>query len=155
MKIELYERVFLLLGIALLIAGLAAIGISVVSAGVHVPSPGGRVDPQTLRQTPPFDEPGVRQTGDNEYEVVMIGQIWSWTPNEIRVPAGSEVTFRVSSPDVIHGLLIENTQVNIMIIPGQISEVTQTFEEPGEYLMICHEYCGTGHHTMFGRVVVE
>jgi cytochrome c oxidase subunit 2 len=47
-----------------------------------------------------------------------------------------------------------------MVIPGQITRVTQTFDEPGEYKFVCHEFCGlaneqVGHHSMFGRVVVE
>ena len=29
------------------------------------------------------------------------------------------------------------------------------FDEPGEYLLICHEYCGLGHHMMYGRIIVE
>ena len=29
------------------------------------------------------------------------------------------------------------------------------FDEPGEHLLVCHEYCGIGHHTMAGRFIVE
>ena len=76
------------------------------------------------------------------------------------MPAGSEVTFIVTSRDVIHGFLIPETTVNAMIIPGQVTEVTYTFDDAGDYKFICHEYCGLaneqiGHHSMFGRVVVE
>lgn len=42
-----------------------------------------------------------------------------------------------------------------MVIPGQVSRVTVTFEEPGEYPYVCNEYCGVGHHTMSGKVIVE
>ena len=81
--------------------------------------------------------------------------MWSFTPNEIRIPAGSEVTFLATSVDVIHGIHIEGTRVNMMLIPGQIARNTYRFEEPGEHLMVCHEYCGAGHHLMYGRVIVE
>ncbi len=154
MKIDYYEKVFLILGVVMLLSGLGAILISVFGAGAMVPTPAGRVAPEDVRQTPPFDNPGVREISPGKYEAVIVAQIWTFTPNEIRVPEGSEVTFRVASTDVVHGFLIENTQVNAMIIPGQITEVTQTFDESGEYLLICHEYCGIGHHTMWGRVVV-
>jgi cytochrome c oxidase subunit 2 len=43
----------------------------------------------------------------------------------------------------------------MMLIPGQISRNTYTFQEPGEHLIICHEYCGIAHHTMYGRLIVE
>jgi cytochrome c oxidase subunit 2 len=155
MKIEYYEKVFLVLSVVILVLGLGAVGATVFAAGVHVPSPAGRVDPKTVRQTPPFDQPQVRSTGTNQYEADMLAQIWSFNPGEIRVPAGSTVTFRITSADVVHGFEIEKTTINAMLIPGQITEVKHTFDKPGEYLMICHEYCGSGHHTMYGRVVVE
>lgn len=155
MKIELYERIFLYFTAAMLVAGLAAIGLSVVAAEIHLPASAGRIDPKLVRQTAPFDQPGLREVGDGRYEAAMIAQIWSFAPNEIRVPAGAEVRFLVTSTDVIHGFMIENTTINAMVIPGQITSVRYTFDKPGEYLFICHEYCGTGHHTMFGRVIVE
>ncbi|MDZ7379280.1 MAG: cytochrome c oxidase subunit II [candidate division KSB1 bacterium] len=85
----------------------------------------------------------------------MLAQIWSFTPNEVRVPAGSLVTFYVTSKDVTHGFRIENTNVNVMLLPGQISKVTARFDKPGTYQFICHEYCGLGHQVMSGRLIVE
>jgi cytochrome c oxidase subunit 2 len=155
MKIEYYEKVFLWLSALVLMAGLGAIAASVFAAEIHLPGKAGRVDPRTVRETPPFDQPGVFDRGNGEIEVVMLAQTWLYAPSEVRVPAGSKVTFRVTSPDVIHGFLIENTDINAMIVPGQITEVTYTFDKPGEHLIICHEYCGIGHHGMYGRVVVE
>jgi cytochrome c oxidase subunit 2 len=87
--------------------------------------------------------------------VVIVGRIWQFTPNEIRVPAGSEVTFIATSRDVVHGFKVQGTPINMMLVPGQVSTLTTRFDRPGEYLFVCHEYCGTGHHVMFGRVIVE
>jgi cytochrome c oxidase subunit 2 len=41
-----------------------------------------------------------------------------------------------------------------MLIPGFVATFTATFKEAGERLMPCHEYCGTGHEAMWGRVQV-
>ena len=71
------------------------------------------------------------------------------------IPVGAEVTFTVTSPVVIHGFLIAGTRVTLMLIPGQVSRLTYTFRRPGEYAIICHEYCGLGHQGMVGRVIVE
>ncbi|MFO7262344.1 MAG: cytochrome c oxidase subunit II, partial [bacterium] len=79
----------------------------------------------------------------------------AFLPQEIRVPVGAEVTFTVTTPDVIHGFMIAGTRVNLMLIPGQVSRMTYTFRRPGEYALICHEYCGLGHQGMVGRVIVE
>ena len=96
-----------------------------------------------------------RQIAPGRYEVAMIAQLWLFLPNEIRVPAGSTVTFRIASRDVIHGFNIEGTNANIMLVPGQVSTVTVEFKQPGERLIICHEYCGIAHHAMGGKLIVE
>ena len=155
MDVVRYERIFLSLGAALLVIFLAALGYAAVGMGMHLPGHAGNVDPKTVRQTPPFDSPGVTQVSPGRYEVVLLGQAWAYTPNEIRVPAGAEVRFRATSADVVHGMMIEGTRFNVMLIPGEITELVYRFETPGEHLMICHEYCGRGHHLMFGKVIVE
>jgi cytochrome c oxidase subunit 2 len=81
--------------------------------------------------------------------------MWMFTPNEIHLPVGSTVTFYITSADVQHGVKLMKTNINMMILPGQISTLTTTFKEPGSYQFICHEYCGIGHHTMYGRIIVE
>jgi cytochrome c oxidase subunit 2 len=85
----------------------------------------------------------------------MTSQIWTFAPNEIKVPAGSTVTFVATSKDVIHGILLPKANVNVMLLPGQISKITARFDKPGEYPFYCHEYCGIAHHTMWGKVIVE
>ncbi len=153
--VYLYELAWILPSIALPVGMLAALLVTAFGAGIHVPSIAGRVDPTKVAETPPFDKPGVVQTGPLRYEVRLVGQIWSFTPNEIRVPVGSTVTFVATSRDVIHGLFIPGANVNVMLIPGQIARVTARFNREGEFFMACHEYCGIAHHTMGGRVIVE
>lgn len=155
MRIERYEKIFMALTLVVLLAALAAIGVGVFAAEVHLPAPTGRVDPRQIRQTAPFDQPGVREVAPGEYEAVIIARAWAFEPNEIRVPRGSSVRFRVASADVVHGFLVANTNINVMVIPGQVAEVAARFERPGEYVFLCHEYCGFGHHQMFGKVIVE
>jgi cytochrome c oxidase subunit 2 len=152
--VYLYELAWILPSIAIPIGMLAALTVTAFGAGIHLPSQG-RVVPTRVAETAPFDAPGVKQTGPGQYEVALTAQIWAFAPNEIRVPAGSTVTFLATSKDVVHGLLIPNARVNVMLLPGQIAKVTTRFDRPGEYAMFCHEYCGIAHHTMWGKVVVE
>jgi len=155
MKIEKYERFFLYATAVVLVVFFGAILMSVGEAGLHLPTQDAVLDPTAVGETPPFDNPGVYPTGPDEYTAVMVAQAWSYSPNEITVPAGSEVTFYVTSRDVIHGLLIPNTTINAMVIPGQVTKVTYRFEDAGEFPMVCHEFCGIGHAGMYGKVVVE
>lgn len=153
--VYLYELAWILPSIAIPIGMLSALLVTAFGAGIHVPGVGGRIDPTQVTQTAPFDEPGVVEVAPGQYEVRMIGQVWAFVPNEIRVPAGSTVTFLATSQDVIHGILLPRTNVNVMLLPGQIARVTARFDRPGEYPFFCHEYCGIAHHVMWGRVVVE
>jgi cytochrome c oxidase subunit 2 len=155
MRVHAYERAFLVMSGVLLLACLGALLYASTARDLHLPGHVATIDPARVQDTPPFDRPGVRQTGADAYEVVLVGRTWVFLPNEIRVPRGADVTFLATSGDVIHGLYVERTRVNVMLIPGQVTRTTYRFREPGEYLVICHEYCGVGHHTMAGKVVVE
>jgi cytochrome c oxidase subunit 2 len=155
LHVEKYERIFLYLTVAVLVAAFTAIIMSVVESNIHLPTKSATIDPSALDSTPPFDAPGLYQVGENEYQAVIVAQAFVFTPDEITVPEGATVTFLVASRDVIHGFMIPRTNVNVMVIPGQVTEVTQTFEDAGEHQIICHEFCGIGHHQMFGKVVVE
>src|SRR5262249_21585143 len=124
-------------------------------AGIHLPSMAGRVDPRHVAATAPFDAPGVVPVGPGIYEVRMTSQIWTFTPNEIRVPAGGTATVVAASKDVVHGLFIPQAPVNAMLLPGKVPRVTTRFDTPAEFPIMCHEYCGIAHHTMAGRVIVE
>ena len=155
MKIHSYEKGFLAAGIIVLVACAAALVYASVALGIHLPGDHGRVDPAQVANMAPFNQPGLRQLGSNRYQATIIGRAWSFTPAELTVPAGAEITFVATSVDVIHGLHVEGTRLNMMLIPGQISRITYTFAEPGEHLIICHEYCGLGHHTMAGKLIVQ
>ncbi len=153
--VYLYELAWILPSIAIPVGMLVALVVTAFGAGIHLPGREGRVDPTRVAQTAPFDRPGVVQLAPGQYEAHVVAQVWSFTPNEIRVPAGSTVHFWATSKDVVHGFFIPHTNVNVMLLPGQIAHMAARFDTPGEYPIICHEYCGIAHHTMAGRVVVE
>ena len=54
--------------------------------------------------------------------VRAIGQQYSFTPQCIVVPADTPITLRATSADVVHGLLIEGTNINTMLVPGYVAE---------------------------------
>jgi cytochrome c oxidase subunit 2 len=153
--VYLYELAWILPSIAIPVGMLAALTVTAFGAGIHLPSVDRRVNPTKLAETPPFDTPRIVQVAPDKYDVYLTGQIWSFTPAEVRVPAGSTVTFIATSRDVVHGLMIPGANINTMLLPGQVARVTTRFDKPGEYPIICHEYCGIAHHAMGGKLIVE
>ncbi len=154
MGIDPIERNWMRVSIALLVGFAAVVTVAGFTMGFQVPGADQEVDPTELVATAPWNEPGLREIGDNEYEAYVIAQAWSFAPRELVVPVGATVTIYVSSPDLQHGFKITDTNINMQIVPGQVSTLKHTFDEIGEFNYICTEYCGTGHAQMYGTVKV-
>lgn len=157
MHIHRLEKIWLVFGIAMLGVFLLVLGISAFAMGMDTPNSHHHhsFDPTKVHETAPFDQPGLKQVGDGEYEAVMIGYAFGYNPENIEVPAGSTITFKVTSEDVVHGFQIPGTNVNLMVIPGEVNQVSHTFKKPGEYLILCNEYCGVGHQMMATKLIVR
>jgi cytochrome c oxidase subunit 2 len=55
---------------------------------------------------------------------------------------------------VNHGFSLFPVNVNFQIIPGYDYALRVTPTASGDFRIICNEFCGIGHHTMVGRVIV-
>ena len=155
MGIDPYEKNWMRLSVLLLVIFFVTVSVAGFAMGIQVNGADAEVDPRTVLDSDPWANPGVREIAPFEYEAYVVAQTWAFVPREINVPVGSEVTIYVTSPDLQHGFKITDTNVNMMVVPGQVSKMTFTFDEVGEFPYICHEYCGRGHAAMFGVVNVE
>ncbi len=111
--------------------------------------------PDCLPYNKTYLEPRVTQLDDKTFQVYAVAQMWQFQPNQIFIPAGSEVDFYVTSKDVVHGFNISDKNVNLMAIYGNINKTTVRFEKSGIYKIVCHEYCGVGHQSMQAEVIVN
>jgi len=155
MKMHLDEKIWLTLSFGLIIGFMLITGYQTFALEMGPPSHMEKIDPQKVDETAPFDNPGVFQIGENEYEVVMTLEIFAFNPSKIEIPAGATVHFIMTSKDVTHGFQVAGTNLNAMIMPGHIQKITQKFDEPGEYLVLCNEYCGAGHQMMSTTITVK
>ncbi|WP_054949615.1 cytochrome c oxidase subunit II [Numidum massiliense] len=155
MHLHRYERIWLTIGSVTLAVFLAILAFQSFALGMGPPSNTEVIDAKAVETTPPFDQPGIHKIGDKQYEAVIVGLAFGYNPNEIKIPAGSTVHFTMTSKDVVHGFQIAGTNVNAMLTPGYISKISHTFKKPGEYLILCNEYCGTGHQVMMAKVIVQ
>ena len=155
MHIDPTERAWIRAAIAVLVVFAVSVTIAGFMLGIQVPTEEQRVNPQTIRDEGPWSEPGVREiVAGEQYDVYMLARRFFYEPATVELPVGAEVTFYVTSTDVQHGFRIADTNVNFMVIPGEVSKLTTTFDEVGTYDYICTEYCGLGHAVMFGSVTV-
>ncbi|WP_126428806.1 cytochrome c oxidase subunit II [Brevibacillus marinus] len=148
MHIHRYEKYWLTFGFLAIVTFIVFMFVTAFSHGHHPAGGTEVIDPTKVDQTPPFDKPGVVKTGDNEYDVYIVAMAFGYNPAKIQVPAGAKIRFHVTTRDVIHSFSIPGTNVNMEILPGHVSTREHTFKEPGQYLVICNEYCGAGHHMM-------
>jgi cytochrome c oxidase subunit II len=129
-------------------------------AGIHQATmPQARVetiDPTRLHLSGEFTEAnlGTAVEPDGAVTVRAIGQQYSFTPSCILVPAETPMTLRATSADVVHGIMIQGTNINTMLVPGYVSEQSMRFNKTGDYLMPCQEFCSFGHEGMWGKVRV-
>jgi len=114
-----------------------------------------RIDPKTLHLSGEFAEPNLGTRVENGQVVVRIVTTqFAFVPRCVVVPEGRPVTLRLSSPDVIHGIIVSGTNVNTMVVPGYVSQVHTEFPNRGTFLMPCQEFCGLGHSQMLAHVEV-
>jgi cytochrome c oxidase subunit 2 len=142
---------------------LAVIGLMVVIMtvdalfhGINPPSKVETVDSASVHLNKEFaeDNLGVQVAADGSIVVRMVAGRYSFFPKHIEVPAETKLRFRWVSMDVLHGVHIPMTNMSTMIVPGYVAEVATTFPKPGEYPLLCNEYCGLGHNHMWSNISV-
>jgi len=154
-----WERRWLNVAGLLLVMFVILIAYSLATEGGHIAQRSGRTTPEKLTSLELFEEPGVKITRvgagrPTEAQVTLVAQAWVFNPAEIVLPVGAVTTFYLTSRDVLHGFQVEDTNINVELIPGEISTLTYTFDKPGVYRTTCNEYCGLSHQNMMGTVRV-
>ena len=95
--------------------------------------------------------------------IKAIGQQWFWTfehangtqeVGQLHVKAGVPYRFETVSKDVIHSFNIPDFTILMDAVPGRVNTVWNVFDQPGEYLIQCREYCGLLHYNMRAKVFV-
>ena len=88
-------------------------------------------------------------------EIPVVVQRFAFEPARIEVTEGERIRLVVTSADGVHGLEIKKFKVNKKVPRGG-EQITIDFvaPAPGEYPIVCSEYCGSDHEEMKGALVV-
>jgi cytochrome c oxidase subunit 2 len=107
----------------------------------------------------------VLEHAPQEAELIKVtGQQWFWTfehadgtkeIGELHVKKGVPYRFEIISQDVIHNFNVPDFTILMDAIPGRVNSVWNMFDQTGEYLIQCREYCGLLHYNMKAKLFVE
>jgi len=94
--------------------------------------------------------------------VKVHARMWKWSfeydngkkSDTLVVPLNKPVALEMTSQDVIHSFYVPAFRVKEDVVPGKITHMWFIAEEPGEYDVMCAEYCGLRHSYMETKVKV-
>jgi cytochrome c oxidase subunit 2 len=86
-------------------------------------------------------------------DVYLTAMTFQWYPI-LQLVRGQRYRLHISALDYNHGFSLYPLNVNFQIVPGYDYALEVTPTASGDFRIICNEFCGIGHHTMVGRVIV-
>ncbi len=117
-----------------------------------------------------------RNAPEGSMEIKVVGFMWGWEfeyPNGKKVysffnpqgytaseeqkayiPAGKPIKVILTSRDVIHSFFVLPAMITEDAVPGRITHLWFQINKPGEYYVLCREFCGTWHSRMFATLKV-
>lgn len=87
-------------------------------------------------------------------DVYLQARLWAWYPI-LKLKKGETYRLHLSSTDWQHGFSLQPVNINMQVVPGYEMVLNITPDKAGDYAIVCNEYCGIGHHTMLGKMIVE
>jgi cytochrome c oxidase subunit 2 len=102
----------------------------------------------------------MRDIPEGAFPVTVRAQMWSWSfiyPDgrvlpELVVPVGKPVELKLESADVIHSFFVPAFRLKEDCMPGRENRAWFQADRPGDYTVLCAEYCGDQHSAMLTTV---
>lgn len=98
----------------------------------------------------------------NAPTVNVTGYQWGWRfahdgiteDNVLHMPVNKPEKVSLSAVDVIHSFFVPDMRVKQDLVPGITTWTWIDSNRPGDFLVVCAEYCGDGHAYMRAHIVV-
>jgi cytochrome c oxidase subunit II len=87
--------------------------------------------------------------------IEMTAENFHFTPDEIRVNAGTLVKLKITATEGTHGFKLAAFGIDEKLEEHQTKELQFFAPEKGEYGFKCSHFCGIGHFGMNGKIVVQ
>ena len=112
---------------------------------------------KTTQETQPAEQNTVTQpeTASDTVEMNVIAKRFEFDPSTIKVKQGQKVILHIKSLDVTHGFALPDYKINENLEPGKTVTVEFVADKKGTFTFFCSVYCGSGHRSMKGTLIVE
>jgi cytochrome c oxidase subunit 2 len=117
------------------------------------PAPAPTPTPAPAPETEP--EPAPQQPVAQVRTFNITAKQWDFSPSTITVSQGDTVRLNVTSTDVAHGIAISAFGVNERLEPGKTTAIEFIADKKGTFTFFCSVFCGSGHGSMKGTLIVE
>jgi cytochrome c oxidase subunit 2 len=86
--------------------------------------------------------------------IKVVAKKFDFTPGEIHLKKNVPVTLEFTTSDVIMGFNLPDFALRTDIMPGTTSRIRFMPDKAGEFPFHCDIFCGSGHESMTGMVIV-
>ncbi len=102
------------------------------------------------------DAPAAQETAEPQTRVVNVQATrFEFTPSSITVNQGDTVVINFTSAEVTHGLQLSEYGVNLIAPVGETVSTQFVADKAGTFTYRCSVFCGSGHATMQGTLLVQ
>ncbi|WP_111641780.1 c-type cytochrome [Marinimicrobium alkaliphilum] len=106
----------------------------------------GRTDPRFVSEHNPFGLDPQDPAGQDDILVFS---------NILHLPVGQPHKFWLRSQDVLHNFAVPHFRAKMDLVPGTVTRMWLEPTRTGTFDVVCMQLCGTAHHAMRGKVVVQ
>lgn len=89
-----------------------------------------------------------------ERVIKVTAKRFDFSPNVIPLKKGVPVVFELTSLDIPMGFNAPDFGVRADMLPGAVSRLRLIPDKTGEFTFYCDIFCGSGHESMSGSLVV-
>jgi cytochrome c oxidase subunit II len=89
-----------------------------------------------------------------ERVIKVVAKKWDFVPGVIKVKKGETIVLKLTAPEVPMGFNLPDFDTRADIVPGKVATLRLTPNKVGKFIFLCDVFCGDGHETMNGQLVV-
>jgi len=93
-------------------------------------------------------------TQPKEKVIKILARRFTYSPNQITLKQGVPVVLELRSADVLMGFSVPDFNVRTDVVPGKVERLRLTPDKTGTFTFLCDIFCGSGHETMNGTMIV-